>query len=156
VLGSGHQVERTVTLAPGESAQVGSYTLAYDNMYGYRQPGADAAFARLALSGPDGRRLGVLEPDRRVYRNWEQQPVSGIAIETTLPWLDDVYVVLIEADAANHATFHVFVNPLMIFVWLGGWLVLVGTLVAAWPEARPLVRAPRAAPEAREAVASEA
>ncbi len=156
VLGSGHQVERTVTLAPGESAQVGSYTLAYDNMYSYRQPGAEAAFARLALAGPDGRRLGILEPDRRVYRNWEQQPVSGIAIETTLPWLDDVYVVLIEADAANHATFHVFVNPLVIFVWLGGWLFLVGTLVAAWPEARPLVREPRAAREAREAVASEA
>jgi len=64
--------------------------------------------------------------------------------------------VLIEADAANHATFHVFVNPLVIFVWLGGWLFLVGTLVAAWPEARPLVREPRAAREAREAVASEA
>src|SRR5581483_6193270 len=54
VLGSGHQVERTVTLAPGESAQVGSYTLAYDNMYSYRQPGAEAALARLTLDGPGG------------------------------------------------------------------------------------------------------
>jgi cytochrome c-type biogenesis protein CcmF len=155
VLGSAHQVERVVTLGPGESARVGSYTLAYDNLYGYRQPGVEAAFARLALSGPNGERLGALEPDRRVYRNWESQPVSGIAIETTWPWLDDVYVVLLEADAASRATLHVFVNPLVFCIWVGGWLFVVGTLVAAWPEARPLPRDLRAAPRPREAVASE-
>src|SRR5579884_3944780 len=156
VLGSGHQVERTLTLAPGESAQVGSYTLTYDNVYDERQAGADAAFARLTLAGPAGQRLAALEPDRRVYPNWESQPVSGIAINTTWPWLDDVYVVLIEADAANHATFHVFVNPLVICLWLGGWLFLVGTLIASWPEARPVARATPAVLEPREAVASEA
>jgi cytochrome c-type biogenesis protein CcmF len=156
VLGSGHQVERVVTLGPGESAQVGSYLLNYDNLYAYRQPGFEAAFARLGLSGPSGQALATLEPDRRVYRNWEQQPVSGIAIETTWPWLDDVYVVLLEADAANRATFHVFVNPLVLCIWLGGWLFLVGTLVAAWPDARPVPRDLQAVPRPREAVASEA
>jgi len=93
--------------------------------------------ARLTLEGPAGEPLATLEPDRRVYRNWEQQPVSGIAIHTTWPWLDDVYVVLTEADTANRATFHVFINPLVVCLWAGGWLFLLGTLVAAWPEARP-------------------
>ena len=155
VLGSAHQVERLVTLGPGESARVGAYTLTYDRLYGYRQPGFEATFARLELLGPSGGRLATLEPDRRVYRNWEQQPVSGIAIETTFPWLDDVYVVLVDADAASRATFHVFVNPLVLCIWLGGWLFLLGTLVAAWPEARPLAAGVRAAPRPREAVASE-
>ena len=168
VLGSGHQVERLVTLGPGESASVGPYTLTYGGLYAYRQPGMEAAFARLELDGPPGQRLATLEPDRRVFRNWEQQPVSGIAIETTWPWLDDVYVVLVEADAirrnaategsdaANRATFHVFVNPLVLCIWLGGWLFLLGTLVAAWPEARPRPVGVRAAPPAREVVVSEA
>jgi cytochrome c-type biogenesis protein CcmF len=137
VLGSGHQLEQLVTLRPGEAARVGSYTLVYDNLYGFRQPGLEGVLARLTLEGPAGERLATLEPDRRVYRNWEQQPVSGIAIHTTWPWLDDVYVVLTEADTANRATFHVFINPLVVCIWAGGWLFLLGTLVAAWPEARP-------------------
>jgi len=156
VLGSGHQVERTLSLATGESAQVGGYTLSYEGMYQYRQPGVEAAFARVQLGDRSGQRLGTLEPDRRVYRNWEQQPMSGIAIQTVLPWLDDVYVVLVGVDDANRATLHVFVNPLVICIWLGGWLFLLGTLVAAWPEARPLPVGLRAVPPPREVAASEA
>ena len=97
-----------------------------------------------------------MEPDRRAYRNWEQQPVSGIAIHTTWPWLDDVYLVLTQAEGDNRATFHVFVNPLVICIWAGGWLFLLGTLVVAWPEARPVATGVRAAPPPREAVASGA
>lgn len=82
--------------------------------------------------------------------------MSGIAIQTTLPWLQDVYVVLTEAGDANRATFHVYVNPLVVFIWLGGLLFVLGTLVAAWPEPRPrMAGAPVAAPP-REAVASQA
>jgi cytochrome c-type biogenesis protein CcmF len=156
VLGSGHQVERTVTLAPGEAAQVGGYTLRHAGLAGLREDDHEGMLARLTLDGPGGQRLATLSPDRRVYRNWEQQPISGIAIETTWPWLDDVYVVLLEADAANHATLHIFVNPLVICIWLGGWLFLMGTLIAAWPEARPLAVGVPAAPPRREVVASEA
>src|SRR5579884_509729 len=121
VLGSGHQIEHLITLGPGEAARVGPYTLVYDNLYGFRQPGLEGVLARLTLEGPAGEPLATLEPDRRVYRNWEQQPVSGIAIHTTWPWLDDVYVVLTEADTANRATFHVFINPLVVCLWAGGW-----------------------------------
>jgi cytochrome c-type biogenesis protein CcmF len=156
VLGSGHQVERTVTLAPGETAQVGSYTLRHAGLASFQQAGAEGVLARLALDGPAGQRLATLEPDRRVYRNWEQQPISGIAIQTTWPWLDDVYVVLLDAEAGNRATFHVFVNPLVVCIWLGGWLFVLGTLIAAWPEARPLAVGVNAPPPRREVVASEA
>jgi cytochrome c-type biogenesis protein CcmF len=147
VLGSGHQLDRLVTLAPGERARVGAFTLVYDNLYELRGPGYEGVLARLQLRGPQDEPLGTLAPDRRVYRNWEQQPVSTIAIQTTLPWLQDVYVVLTEADASNRVTLHVYVNPLVVCIWLGGGLFLLGTLVAAWPEAgragRPL--APQAA-----------
>jgi cytochrome c-type biogenesis protein CcmF len=154
-LGSAHQVERTVSLAPGEAATVGRYTLRHESLSGYQQPGVQAAFARLQLDGPSGERIAVLEPDRRAYRNWESQPVSGIAIHTTWPWLDDVYVVLVQTEAGNRATYHIFVNPLVLCIWAGGWLFLLGTLVAAWPEARPQPATVRAAPP-REAVTSGA
>ena len=136
VLGSGHQRDRLLTLAPGEQARVGAFTLAYDNLYEFRGPGFEGVLARLQLLGPQGERLGLLQPDRRVYRNWEQQAVSTIAIQTTLPWLQDVYVVLTDFQEGNRATLHVYVTPLVAFIWLGGLLFLGGTLVAAWPETR--------------------
>jgi cytochrome c-type biogenesis protein CcmF len=156
VLGSGHQVERTITLAPGQIAQVGSYSLRHGGLLDFRQDGAEGVLARLTLAGPNGQPLGTLAPDRRVYENWEQQPISGIAIQTTWPWLDDVYAVLLDVDAVNASTFHVFVNPLVLCIWLGGWLFLLGTLIAAWPDASPRPLSVRAAAAPREAVASEA
>jgi cytochrome c-type biogenesis protein CcmF len=156
VLGSGHQVDRVVSLAPGGTTEVGGYTLRYDGLYGYQQPGMEAVLGRLALRGPNGDALGTLEPDRRVFANWERQPVSGIAIQTTWPWLDDVYVVLVDASPDNQATFHVFVNPLVLCIWLGGWLFVLGTLIAAWPAAGPRAAVAPARYPAREVVASEA
>jgi cytochrome c-type biogenesis protein CcmF len=156
VLGSTHQVERTVTLGPGEAAQVGAYTLRHLGLAGFTVDGAQGVLARLALTDASGQPLAVLEPDRRVYANWEQQPISGIAIHTTLPWLDDVYVVLVEVGETGRATFHIFVNPLVVCLWAGAWLFLLGTLVAAWPETHAPPQGVRAAPPPREVVASEA
>jgi cytochrome c-type biogenesis protein CcmF len=50
---------------------------------------------------------------------------------------DDVYVLLItwEPIAANGATFKMYVNPLVNWVWAGGAVFILGTLVAAWPDA---------------------
>ena len=48
---------------------------------------------------------------------------------------EDLYVLLggYEADGSL-ATFKVFVNPLVNWLWLGGLVFIVGTLVAAWPD----------------------
>jgi cytochrome c-type biogenesis protein CcmF len=39
--------------------------------------------------------------------------------------------------AAQGATFKIYHNPLVNFVWLGGLIFILGTLVAAWPEREP-------------------
>ncbi|MCA9974923.1 MAG: hypothetical protein KC413_04210, partial [Anaerolineales bacterium] len=39
-----------------------------------------------------------------------------------------------EPTSANAATFRVFLNPLINWVWAGGFIFIFGTLIAAWPE----------------------
>jgi cytochrome c biogenesis factor len=34
----------------------------------------------------------------------------------------------------------VFINPLVTWLWVGGFLLLLGTLVSMWPGPRPAVR----------------
>ena len=48
--------------------------------------------------------------------------------------LEDVYVVLNgwEAGGAT-ATFTIYINPLTVWMWIGGIVLVIGTLIAAWP-----------------------
>lgn len=48
--------------------------------------------------------------------------------------LEDVYVVLAGwEDGGQTASFKVFVNPLMSWMWIGGLVMMLGVLVSAWP-----------------------
>jgi cytochrome c-type biogenesis protein CcmF len=133
------QTEHTVALRQGESAQVGAYTLEFDGLQARRGPDYRAVFADLTLRGPGGAR--PLRPERRTYDGWESQPTSRVAIHTTFPRLDDVYVLLAGWEDDSTASLRVFVNPLVVLIWLGGVLLFAGALISAWP-----ARAPAALP----------
>ncbi|MEP7198881.1 MAG: cytochrome c-type biogenesis CcmF C-terminal domain-containing protein, partial [Chloroflexota bacterium] len=54
------------------------------------------------------------------------------AIRTSLR--DDLYVLLGGWDNNGESvTLKMFVNPLVIWIWIGGLLLLVGTVISAWP-----------------------
>jgi cytochrome c-type biogenesis protein CcmF len=145
------QDERLVTLKRGEGATVGAYRLQFDGLQVYRGTGYRAVFADVWLDGPGG--AVEVRPERRAYEGWESQPTSVIAIHTTWPRLDDVYVLLAGVEEDGSATLRVFVNPLVTLIWAGGGMMLLGMLVAAWPQAARAVRpAPLAAPAPREVV----
>ncbi len=79
----------------------------------------------------NGRALGVMEPERRFYKA-SQQPISNVAIRTSLA--EDLYVVVAGQDTeSGKAVVEVFVNPLVAWVWIGGFVVLLGTLLALVP-----------------------
>lgn len=48
--------------------------------------------------------------------------------------IEDVYVVLAGWDGSGQtASFKVFINPLMSWMWVGGIVMMLGVLVSAWP-----------------------
>ena len=87
--------------------------------------------ARIALyRGGDG--IATLLPERRMY--WlEQQPSSIPAIRSTL--LEDLYVILTALEPAGSATLKVHRNPLVNWIWIGGWTFVVGAMLVLWPHA---------------------
>jgi len=52
---------------------------------------------------------------------------------------DDLYVLLVDWEpiSSTGVTFKVYHNPLVNWLWLGGFVFIFGTLVAAWPEKEP-------------------
>ena len=136
IVGSNYyQIQREVSLSPGESISLGRYTLTYNGLAEQALPDRRIVSANLDLL-EDGRPIGQIEPGRSFRRNFERQPTSTIVIRSDLR--EDLYVVLASWDAAGNASFFMYVNPLVMWLWIGGVVLLVGGLVIIWPEGSPV------------------
>ena len=87
-----------------------------------------------------GKKVAVLHPERRVYKSGpEPQPTSEVAIYSTAK--NDVYVVFAAATTdGRQAVIQVFYNPLTMWVWIGGIVLVIGTLIALLPNKKTVVR----------------
>jgi cytochrome c-type biogenesis protein CcmF len=72
-----------------------------------------------------------MHPEKRLYKK-QDQPTTEVAIRPTL--VEDLYVVLGSYDEPSGlATFQVFVNPLLSWLWIGGLVLVLGTCVTMMP-----------------------
>ena len=85
----------------------------------------------------DGKRMGVISSEKRTYvdsrRNPLFQPTTEVAIHTTAKL--DTYLVLAGVNPPDIAQLRVTFNPLVVWVWIGGFLMMIGGLVVMWPQA---------------------
>jgi cytochrome c-type biogenesis protein CcmF len=129
-----YQQQTQATLKQGESISLGPYTMTYTGLAEFpTADGRDVARAVVQVYR-DGQFVGELYPRRDYYVD-QQQPMTIPGVRSSLN--DDFYVLLVgwEPISAGGATFKIYLNPLVNFVWLGGFIFILGTLVAAWPEA---------------------
>jgi cytochrome c-type biogenesis protein CcmF len=115
------QQEKAVTLAPGEQVTVAGYTLTYSGSES-RQLADHTELVGLMQFG-----TSTLEPGRATYAGLGGQSLTHVAISTTP--LADVYVVLTGIDEAGSASFRIFVNPLVTWIWAGGAIIIVGVVL---------------------------
>ena len=78
-----------------------------------------------------------MSPEKRFYKKPEQ-PATEVAYRSTLA--EDLYVILGSIDDSRKATFLVYINPLVIWLWLGGIVLIIGTGVAIVPPRRMVAR----------------
>jgi len=132
---SGLALERTVTLAPGESVDIGAYTVTHERLVVERladDPRVVETRAELRYEGPQSGRLGT------ALRDYPSSPVAIAtpAVRTSLG--EDLYVTLLASDPDSQAvSLHLFVNPLVVWIWIGGAVVGLGAGFAIWPERQP-------------------
>jgi cytochrome c-type biogenesis protein CcmF len=131
VVGSSvYKIDEMVTLDPGASVRVGSYSLRYDNFSLEPALGKDVAAVTLSIL-QGGSQVGLLRPEEQFYHS-TQQPVSEVAIRTTLR--EDLYVALAGWEEDTEAvTLQVIVSPLQVWIWIGGAVLLLGAVVFLWP-----------------------
>lgn len=131
-----YQVEKEVTLSPGQSAQIKGYTLVYQGLDNFPTMDRDVITATLDVYDGSQRKLGVLTP-AKTYQKSSENPVSAVSIRTTLS--EDLYTIL-EGWENQKAAFKFIINPMVVWIWLGGVVLILGTVVAYWPDRRETIR----------------
>jgi cytochrome c-type biogenesis protein CcmF len=127
------QAETQGTIPQGGEMTLRGYTITYDSLAVFDAPdGRNVARAVVSVY-KDGKFLGQLYPRRDFYYD-QSQPMTIPGIRST--WEDDLYVLLVDwlPVSTQGATFKVFHNPLVNWLWFGGFIFIFGTLVAAWPD----------------------
>jgi cytochrome c-type biogenesis protein CcmF len=129
--GSAFNMEKQITVNKGKSFKIKQYILKYEGLSEYPTAGKDRAVATLTVFN-DNHKVGVLSPEKALFRG-QEQPTTEVAIHTTLK--EDLYVIL-AGYGKDWATFKVLVNPLVVWLWIGGGIMALGTVVVMLPDRR--------------------
>ena len=129
--------EKEFSLKVGESNHVAGYNFKLIQMSETERPNHYAWISDLRVTNDEGKFVTNLHPEKRIYfhRNPDpnrRQPHSELDIYTTMN--RDIYSIFSGVDSENSVAFiKIMVNPLVQWVWLGGYILVFGTIVALWP-----------------------
>ena len=134
--------QKDVVMSPGETVGIENYEIRYlgttQVVYSNR-----TEFISSVEVYRDGQLLDTISPNRAFYPDFNM--ASTRAAIRSSP-VEDFYVVPSENLTDGNAGFRILVNPLIWWMWVAGPVMILGTVVALWPEP---VRASVAVPNPR-------
>ncbi|MGQ0825323.1 MAG: heme lyase CcmF/NrfE family subunit [Actinomycetota bacterium] len=130
---SGYVTKREVTLGVGESATVRDFTVTYLGSEREVSEQKSTVKARVRVER-DGDNLGVYAPAISSYPNFG----AGIGTPSVRTGLfRDLYLTLVSSPSSSGAvTLGVQVNPMVLWLWVGGALMASGAILALLPARR--------------------
>jgi cytochrome c biogenesis factor len=83
----------------------------------------------------DGKDLGVYLAGKNRYPV-EQQVSNEVGIRTDWLRAEDLFLIGEQFNADGSVVLKALVNPLVDLIWLAGFVFLLGSLIAMWPDER--------------------
>jgi cytochrome c-type biogenesis protein CcmF len=123
-------------MQPGSTLSIGRYTLVLQSIDS--RPEKNYTAQRMIMEAMyDGKPMMMLYPERRFFPSSEESGTM-VAIYSTLR--EDLYVVYAgESPDTRVPVIHAYLNPLVKWIWLGGVVVVLGTLVTLLPNRRAVL-----------------
>jgi cytochrome c-type biogenesis protein CcmF len=151
VAGSAFDVDKKADLKEGESLSIRGYDVKLVGIDEGRTPNYEWLAADLEVS-KNGKLIGRFAPQKHLYLA-SQQPTSEVRRHSTFH--EDLYLVFASVSEDDKATVQVFVKPLVRWVWIGGIVIFLGTIVIMVPAKRELKLARKAVPSREEEAEAE-
>lgn len=136
---SSFKTEKEVTLKPGQTMDIGKYTLRFTELWGKEEShrvviGADLAILKGA------KQVGVIDP-RMNYYDGRGEPVPTPSVRSRAT--HDLYANLMAFNRdGSEATVHVWIQPFVVWIWIGGGIMALGSILALLPAMKRLRRRP--------------
>ena len=125
------QTETQGTIAEGGVLSVENYSMSFDRLDVFdTDDGRNIARAVVSVI-KDGEVVDEIYPRRDFFYD-SGQPMTIPGVRSTL--VDDFYVILVDwkTVSADSATFKVYHNPLVKWLWIGAWVFILGIVVGSW------------------------
>jgi len=136
---SGHAFDKELEfpLKKGESQLFNHYNFELTNINFEERANHIAWVASLNVWDMDKKLITTLFPEKRVYFHRDpnpdkRQPHSELDIHGSI--LKDIYSIFSGVDTENEIAYlKIMINPLVWWVWLGGYVLVLGTMISLWP-----------------------
>ncbi|MBI3028650.1 MAG: heme lyase CcmF/NrfE family subunit [Candidatus Rokubacteria bacterium] len=124
-------VEREATLKAGEALTIDRFQIRFEGLKASEQPTHLRVEGLFRVSN-NGREIGLLNPTLKYFPT-QQSPIGRAVFRSTLT--EDLYLILsgFSQVGREEVTLKALVRPLLAWIWLGGVVITVGTLVSLWP-----------------------
>ncbi|HET7427133.1 MAG TPA: heme lyase CcmF/NrfE family subunit [Gemmatimonadales bacterium] len=149
--GMAFKVEREATLKPGDSVELRSpfghtYRFTHVGISQYEALNRVVSAATVQVS-IDGKPAGLLTSEKRQhvdsFKRPTFEPSTEVGIRSGLR--EDLYLVFAGAvGGTEEAVYRFNVNPLVWWVWFGGFVLAFGGIVTMWPGGGPTIAPSRA------------
>ncbi len=124
-----YTVDREILMAKGQSETVGAYSITLEAVSDGKRPAYDFLQARLKIS-ENGRDLGQLLPERRIYAKFGNMQFSEVDVLSSLG--RDIYASLLGMDEDYRVLVKISIEPLVSWIWIGGTLLCLLPLIGLW------------------------
>lgn len=134
--------DKQMDMPVGAQMDIGAYHLTNQDFDSTPSGNYTSEKATIAVDR-NGKQVIMLYPERRFYPA-NQESGTMVAIYSTLK--EDLYVVYAGRNPdTQQPVIHAYINPLVKWIWLGGVVVVLGTLLALVPNQQPVLAIQRAA-----------
>ena len=121
--------KKIITLSQNQTVEMGNYSFTYIDLNEKRLNGMDIVYAEIIMS-KNGEFQTALKPEKVFYSYWPDMSTTEVSIDSNS--LRDIYVVLAGWESDGRVTIEIKIIPLVKLIWIGGFILLAGTLFAVW------------------------
>ncbi|QEA12523.1 heme lyase CcmF/NrfE family subunit [Comamonas flocculans] len=121
---NGYEIEKDVTMEPGESVTLAGYTFLFEGTHDKRGPNYSADVGVLSVTR-DGRSVTTLRPERRIYTaGANPTPMTEASIHPGLT--RDLYAALGDRLTNTRWIVRVYFKPFVDWIWFGCLMMALG------------------------------
>ena len=127
-------IQKDISMTPGEKFSLQEYTIEYVGFENIQTTDRVQTKVEIQVFKNDTF-IGTYFPRRDFYPDFNMASTQA-AIRSTL--IEDLYIIPGEVLDDGNAIFRILINPLVIWMWIAGPVLILAVLITLWPEKRKL------------------